>query len=51
MFQINFGQPYTANLLWFSLGLVEGYFLYKGPESQEIASLATGASRTERVHA
>lgn len=29
MSQINFGQPYTGNILWFSLGLVEGYFFHK----------------------
>lgn len=30
MLQINFGQPYTGNMLWFTLGLVEGYFVHKG---------------------
>jgi O-antigen ligase len=27
--QNNFAQPYTGNMLWFTLGLVEGYFAHR----------------------
>jgi len=45
MLQVNFAQPYPASVLWFTLGLTEGYFVHRrlagAGDPVEVAGAAT----------